>query len=71
MAYFFCPSNWEELEERMVQILSDPGLRDRLGLAGREQVLRSFEIGRCVVPLKKHFDLSLEGLKVVTRPRTK
>jgi colanic acid/amylovoran biosynthesis glycosyltransferase len=52
----FSPSNWDELAERMLQLLSDPALRERLGRAGREHVLASFEISRCVVPLKGRFE---------------
>jgi colanic acid/amylovoran biosynthesis glycosyltransferase len=52
----FSPSNWDELAERMLQLLGDPNLRERLGRAGREYVLTSFEITQCVVPLKNRFE---------------
>lgn len=51
----FSPSNWDELTEKMLQLLGDPVLRKRLGKAGKNYVLDSFEIGQCVIPLKKRF----------------
>jgi len=47
----FCPSDWNDLAEKMARLLVDQALRDRLGTAGRAKVEAEFDISRAVEPL--------------------
>jgi glycosyltransferase involved in cell wall biosynthesis len=47
----FAPAAWDELADCVYRLLSDAGMRERLGSAGRAQVEREFEITRAVEPL--------------------
>lgn len=47
----FAPAAWDELAERLHRLLTDAGLRQRLGGAGRAKIEQEFEISRAVIPL--------------------
>jgi colanic acid/amylovoran biosynthesis glycosyltransferase len=47
----FAPGNWPELTERMLELAGDTELRARLARAGRERVVREFDIDRAVEPI--------------------
>jgi glycosyltransferase involved in cell wall biosynthesis len=44
---------WRELADRLATLAADPGLRARLGAAGRARVLRDFDAGKAAVPLAR------------------
>ena len=49
----FPPSDWDALGTLLARLLSEPGLRERLGAAGRARVTAEFAIDRVVEPLWK------------------
>jgi colanic acid/amylovoran biosynthesis glycosyltransferase len=51
----FAPAAWDELADRLHQLLSDAALRQRLGGAGRAKVESEFEITRAIEPLLARF----------------
>jgi glycosyltransferase involved in cell wall biosynthesis len=51
----FCPTDWNELAEKIGQLIADPERRQRLGRAGRSKIELGFEINRAVEPLAKRF----------------
>jgi colanic acid/amylovoran biosynthesis glycosyltransferase len=51
----FCPTDWNELAEKIDQLIADPELRQRLGQAGRSRVELAFEINRAIEPLAIRF----------------
>ena len=51
----FQPSDWDALKAQLRRLLTDAGLRARLGAAGRVRVAQEFAIERAVEPLWKRF----------------
>jgi glycosyltransferase involved in cell wall biosynthesis len=51
----FCPTDWNELAEKIGQLIADPELRQRLGRAGRSKIELAFEINRAIEPLAIRF----------------
>lgn len=51
----FCPSDWDELAEKIEQLVADEDLRSRLGAAGRAKIELSYEINHAVEPLVSKF----------------
>jgi glycosyltransferase involved in cell wall biosynthesis len=58
----FTAGRWDQLEEGLARLISDPALRSRLGEAGRARVQAEFEIDTAVEPLFQEFKkLDKEG----------
>lgn len=51
----FCPTDWDELAEKLNRLVADSELRQRLGRAGRSKIEEVFEINRAVEPLAIRF----------------
>jgi colanic acid/amylovoran biosynthesis glycosyltransferase len=47
----FCPSDWNDLAEKMTRLSTDPSLRAGLGQAGRAKIEEEFDIVHAVKPL--------------------
>jgi glycosyltransferase involved in cell wall biosynthesis len=47
----FCPSDWEDLAEKMARLSTDPTLRVGLGKAGRAKIEAEFDTRHAVKPL--------------------
>jgi len=45
------PGNAPALADALAQLMSDPALRERLGMAGRARLEQHFEIGKTIAPL--------------------
>jgi glycosyltransferase involved in cell wall biosynthesis len=52
----FQAGRWDELADRILSMSADPALRARLAAAGRERVLRTFDVARAVEPLAALFE---------------
>jgi trehalose synthase len=61
----FLVSSVQEAADRIVQVLAEPGLREKLGQAGRETVRRKFLMSRA---LEQHLDL-FESFEISVRVR--
>lgn len=51
----FCPTDWNDLAEKIVLLIADSKLRDRLGKAGRAKIEMSYEIDHAIEPLVARF----------------
>jgi glycosyltransferase involved in cell wall biosynthesis len=47
----FCPSDWDDLAEKMTRLSTDPGLRANLGQAGRAKIEAEFDACHVIKPL--------------------
>jgi glycosyltransferase involved in cell wall biosynthesis len=47
----FCPSDWDDLAEKMARLSTDPTLRVGLGKAGRAKIEAEFDSCHAVKPL--------------------
>jgi colanic acid/amylovoran biosynthesis glycosyltransferase len=51
----FCPTDWDELAEKMKLLITDVELQHALGKAGRAKIEKSYEINRAIEPLVAKF----------------
>ena len=51
----FCPTDWNELAEKLELLIADSQLQQRLGRAGRAKIELAFEINRAIEPLVVQF----------------
>ena len=51
----FCPTDWNELAEKLERLIADSQLQQRLGRAGRAKIELAFEINRAIEPLVAQF----------------
>ena len=51
----FCPTDWDELAEKLERLIADLQLQLRLGQAGRAKIELAFEINRAIEPLVVQF----------------
>lgn len=59
--------DWLAMAERIVVLLRDPELRKRLGLSGREWVLRQFDLEHRTRVLEEIYDTALRGHKAALK----
>ena len=51
----FCPTDWDDLAQKLAAALADPALRERLGKAARAKIEAEFAIEKAVQPMYDHF----------------
>ena len=56
------PGDWEALADALTKLVRDPGLRARLGQAGRIRLTTEFSVAKTIEPLHQLFSSSLAAL---------
>jgi glycosyltransferase involved in cell wall biosynthesis len=55
------PGDWRDIGDNILTLLSDPGLRRRLGAAGRARVERDYKLDRAVASTARVLKRAVNG----------